>query len=144
LAQWVSRAGSFLPIPERVIAAVVVASGWWLPVLRDIDGPNAAEVEQLLRVAAEIGRDPASPRDAFKVALKTRRGLPRSSPPPPYVGHYCAAVWGLAEALADPPGYDGLGRSLHFATVSPDGSRRTREIAEAVLMERHGRTPGCG
>jgi hypothetical protein len=133
LARWLSRAESFLPLPGRVIAAIEVASGWWLPVLKAVDGPNAAGVEHLLSAAGAIGRDPSAARDVVKVALETRLGLPRNSPPPPYVGHYCAAVSGLAEALVDPPGYDSLARSLHFAAVAPDGSRRSREIAEAVM-----------
>jgi hypothetical protein len=135
LARWVSRATSFLPIPGQVIAAVEMASGWWLPVLRAIDGPNATEVEILLQAMVEIGRDPTSQRDSVRFALETRRGLPRSSPPPPYVGHYCASIWRLAEALANPPGHEALARSLHFAVVAPDGSRRSREIAAAVMMK---------
>lgn len=132
LAQWIQRAAVVIPVEERVAAAVELAASWWLPVLAQLDAQNAQEVAQLLGTAAALSRNPALPRDALKEARDTRVGLPPSRPPPPYVGHFCAAVMHLLDAMIDPPNYDDLAQSLGFTVVAPDGSRRTNEIAGTV------------
>jgi hypothetical protein len=132
LAEWLGRAGPRVPLPARVVAAVGVASVWWLPALAAVDPRNAADVRQMLARVAGADCESAPAVAAFQQALGTWRGLPRSKPPPPYVGHFCGAVRALLAALVDPPGYPALAESLSFATVAPDGSRRSEAIAAAV------------
>lgn len=132
LAEWLARAGPGLPLPGRVVNAVEAASAWWLPALAAVDPGNAAEVQELLGRVADPDREPGPTVAAFREALGMWRGLPRPKPPPPYVGHFCGAVRALLEALVDPPGYPALAESLSFATVAPDGSRRSEAIAAAV------------
>ncbi len=132
LAEWLERAGPRVPLPGRVVAAVAAAGGWWLPALAAVDPGNATEVRDLLARITGAGGEAGPAEAAFREALGTWRGLPRPKPPPPYVGHFCGAVRALLEALVAPPGYPALAESLSFATVAPDGSRRSEAIAAAV------------
>jgi hypothetical protein len=133
IAEWLARARPFLPVNERAVAAVTLASAWWLPVLRETAGQDTYAIERVLVVAnayAQNSADSAS-RTALADVLASRVGLPPSAPPPPYVGHFYGAISCLLRALVDSD-VEELADCLSYAVVAPDGSRRAAEIAAVV------------
>jgi hypothetical protein len=123
------RHGALVRLVERddgfdwAVAGVRLASSWWLPVLEPARSP-----ERMLAIAADPGASPDALAQARLDFIALRQG-----PPPPWVGHFYAAVGALLDTrLAKHPAarLSHLADCVSFACVAPDGSNRAAAIAD--------------
>ena len=79
----------------------------------------------------QVATDPAAARDALEAARGAHRALPTHTSPPPWIGHFHAALFELFDGrlTTDAARRTRLASCLRFACVAPDGSRRAAEIA---------------
>jgi hypothetical protein len=107
--------------------AVRRAWSWWRPALAGSPRHEIEAVES--QVAIATGESAAM--ELLQRARRATSDLPTRGAPPPYAGHFYAALQELLDARLAFPAQRSMhiAECLSFCCVHPDGSRRASEIA---------------